>query len=137
MDSQTLQLSGSLAAILVLAGIAWVLRLGQTPRIEGEARAVALAREADSGFDPVEAALSGDGAAALLADSQGRIMVLRPHGTHFAGRILDHGTRAAAEGGMLTIIPADRRYGPVTLDLGDSAQAWESRIQTLQRPLNA
>ena len=71
MDSQLLQLGGSLLAILVLAGIAWALKLGQPRTIDTAERALALAREADTAFDPSEAAVGRDGSAAILADSAG------------------------------------------------------------------
>ncbi|MEL7739428.1 hypothetical protein AAG614_13680 [Citromicrobium bathyomarinum] len=133
MDTQLLQLGGSLLAILVLAGIAWALKLGQPRTIDTAERACALAREADTAFDPSEAAVGRDGSAAILADSAGRIMVLRRHGTHFAARVLEPGTPAHSDGDILTIVPRDRRYGPVVLDLGPEAQAWASRIEALGR----
>ena len=123
MDSQLLQLGGSLLAILVLAGIAWALKLGQPRTIDTAERALALAREADTAFDPSEAAVGRDGSAAILADSAGRIMVLRRHGTHFAARVLEPGTPAHSDGDILTIVP----------DLGPEAQAWASRIEALGR----
>ncbi|WP_370177291.1 hypothetical protein [Alteriqipengyuania sp.] len=131
MEPQLLQLIGSLVAILVLAAIAWGLGLGRTAGIADEARALELAREADSGFEPASAAISSDGAAALITDDAGRIMVLRRHGAQFAARILVRGAAASRNGGVLTLDPADRRFGKVTLDLGDEAQAWVSRINAL------
>ena len=59
-------------------------------------------------------------------------MVLRPHGAQFAARVLDRAARAQSDGEILTIIPADRRYGKVTLDLGSEVQAWETRIRALE-----
>lgn len=58
-------------------------------------------------------------------------MVLRGHGTHFAGRILEAGAAARIENGVLTVTPTDARFGTVTLDLRDAAQTWESRIESL------
>ncbi|MEL7690265.1 hypothetical protein [Citromicrobium bathyomarinum] len=137
MEGQTLQLIGSLAAILVLAGIAWALKLGHSTRIEGAQHAMALASEADSGFDPVEAAVSRDGDGAIVADKAGRIMVLRGHGAQFAGRVLEPGSATQVETHSLIVTPADRRYGPVTLDLGDEAQAWALRIDALHKQPDA
>ena len=45
MEGQTLQLIGSLVAILVLAAIAWALKLGRSANIEGAQPAMALASE--------------------------------------------------------------------------------------------
>ena len=137
MDGQALQLIGSLAAILVLAGIAWALKLGRSTRIEDVQHAMALARDADSSFEPVEAAVSHDGVCAIIADAAGRIMVLRSHGAQFAGRVLEPGTATRIEGDSLTVTPADRRYGPVTLDLGEHAQTWARRIDALKTQQDA
>ena len=137
MEGQTLQLIGSLVAILVLAAIAWALKLGRSANIEGAQHAMALASEADSGFDPAEAAVSRDGASAIVADKTGRIMVLRSHGAQFAGRVLEPGSTTQVESHTLTVTPADRRYGPVTRDLGDQAQAWAARIDALHATQDA
>ncbi len=137
MDSQLLQLIGSLAAILVVTAIAWALKLGRTPAIADEDRAKALAREADSAFEPVSAHVSSDGTAAIIADATGRIMVLRRHGAQFAARVLGPGAHAERADSVLTVNPADRRFGPVTLHLGDEAQAWESRINALDSHTDA
>ncbi len=131
MDSQLVQLVGSLVAILVLAGIAWWLKLGQPDTITDTDRAFALAREADTGFEPTDAAVAQDGNAAILADSAGRIMVLRSHGAQFAARVLEPGARVTNEAGVLAIATTDRRFGTVRLDLGDAAQAWAARVDAL------
>lgn len=131
MDIEILQLIGSLVAILILAGIAWALKLGAAADIASSEDAMALAQEADSGFDPIEGASSRDGEGAIAADAQGRIMVLRRHGSHFAGRLLEPGAQGLLDGAILTVATTDRRYGRVTLDLGDEAQAWAMRIDAL------
>tara|TARA_B100000749_G_scaffold237182_1_gene195645 strand:- start:286 stop:699 length:414 start_codon:yes stop_codon:yes gene_type:complete len=132
VNGQALQLVGSLVAIMVLAGIAWALKLGRVSLIDDDRHAMALASEADSGFDPAEAAVSRDGRSALVGDHDGRIMVLRSHGAQFAGRVLEPGTATRIEGDSLTVTPAERRYGPVTLDLGEHAQTWARRIDALK-----
>ncbi|GAB5348897.1 hypothetical protein [Alteriqipengyuania sp. 357] len=137
MDPALLQLLGSLVAILVLAGIARALKLGGAPEIADEDHAMRLAREADSGFTPAEAARSRDASGAILADAQGRIMVLRRHGAHFAARVLQPGARARAEGDLLVVATTERRFGEVTLALGQAARTWESRIEALGSPGDA
>lgn len=137
MDSQLVQLGGSLAAILILAGIAWALKLGHPPRIEDEDHAKALSIEADTAFVPAQAGVCESGAAAILADPQDRIMVLRRHGTHFAGRVLEPGAVAQTEHGALTVIPTDRTYGTVTLQLGEHAQSWAARVDAVSRLYDA
>ena len=133
MDTQILVLGGSLAAILALAGIAWALRLGEPLRIDDPNHAKALAREADTAFAPAEAAVCEEGGAAIVADAAGRIMVLRRHGAHIAGRVLDPGASARVEHGTLTVVPTDRTYGPVALKLSEHAQSWAARVDGVSR----
>lgn len=137
MESQLLQLGGSLVAILALAGIAWALKLGHPPRIEDADHAKALAVEADTAFAPEQAVVCEGGGAAMLADARGRIMVLRRHGVHFAARVLEPGAQAQVEDGALTVIPTDRTYGPVTLQLGERAQSWAARVDAVSKAHDA
>lgn len=131
MNRELIQFGGSLAAILVLAGIAWALKLGGDRRIRDEAHTRELADEALCGFDPIEIALDEEGQAALARDAGGRIMLLRRHGAHFASRLLDAGSVARVEESKLIVTAGDRRFGTATLDLGDEADAWVRRIEAL------
>ena len=81
--------------------------------------------------------MSHDGVCAIIADAAGRIMVLRSHGAQFAGRVLEPGTATRIGGDSLTVTPADRRYGPVTLDLGEHARTWARRIDALKTQQDA
>lgn len=126
-----LQFAGSLLAILALAWIAARLKLGSDAPIHDAQHARELADEIDHGFDATEVAVSDDGRAALLRDVGGRVMVLRRHGAHFAGRIL--GPRAAAriEGDRLVVDTAEVRFGAVELSLGNGASAWVQAISAI------
>ncbi|MBX7541385.1 hypothetical protein [Qipengyuania sphaerica] len=130
LDPQILQFLGSLAAILVLAAIAWGLKLGPERRLEDEASARRAANEAVDGFEPQDVALDRNGRGALLQDGAGAILLLRPHGTHFAGRILGPSATARVEDGLLVIDTAEKRYGAARLDIVD-AQAWVKRIEAI------
>ena len=131
MDPQLLQFLGSLAAILVLAGIAWGLKLGPERKLDSEEDARRAADEAVDGFDAVHLSLDREGRGALLSDASGNILLLRPHGTHFAGRILTAAAKANAEGGTLIIDTAEKRYGAARLVL-DDAPAWVQRIKSIK-----
>lgn len=126
-----LQFLGSLAAILALAGLAWWLKLGAAPRLTDEAAARRAAEEAESGFDPVAVTLDREGRGALLRDRAGRILLLRAHGSHFAGRILPPHTRVTQDAGTLEIDPGERFYGRVSLAVED-APGWAQRIERLE-----
>ncbi|WP_369026579.1 hypothetical protein [Qipengyuania sp. RANM35] len=123
-----IQFLGSLAAILALAAIAWWLKLGPTPRLADREAALGAADEAVSGFLAVDCAIDEDGHGALLRDASGRILLLRPHGSHFAGRVLTRAATARIEGGTLVIDTAEKRYGAARLKLAD-ASAWMQAIE--------
>ncbi len=131
MTAQALQFGGSLVAILVLAGVAHWLRLGGDTRIRDEAHLRALAEEAAYGFDPADIAIDRAGYAALARDADGRVMVLRRHGAHFAARLLDGHAHVRLDRNFLVVGTGDKRFGEVTLDLGDEAQAWAASLRRL------
>lgn len=126
-----IQLVGSLLAILVLAWIAHRLRLGGDTRIRSEGEARALADEAIHGFDPIDVAIDKAGMGALCRDAQGRVLLLRRHGSHFASRLLDSHAHARLDRGFLTLATSDRTFGSVTFDLGDDASAWAASLRRL------
>lgn len=127
-----LQFGGSLVAILALAWFARRLGLGGDPRIRSEDHARELADEAICGFEPVEFAIDRAGMGALLRDARGRVLLLRRHGAHFAGRLLDSHAHARLDRNFLTLATADRRFGSITLDLGSAAPAWAASLRRLQ-----
>ncbi|WP_095012190.1 hypothetical protein [Tsuneonella mangrovi] len=129
MEAKLIQLGASLLAILALAWIAYRLHLGGDARIRNEADARRLADEAVSGFVPVDFAIDRAGYAALLRDAAGRVLLLRRHGAHFAGRLLDGHTASRLDQQFLTIGTSDKRFGSVTLDLGPQAQAWAASLR--------
>lgn len=131
MSAQLIQLGASLLAILALALVAWKLGLGGDLRIRGEDHARELAEEAICGFEPEELAIDRAGFGALLRDSAGRVMLLKRHGSHFAGRLLDGHTQSRLDRNFLTVGTSDRRFGEVTLDLGAQAQAWAASLRRL------
>ena len=128
---ELLQFGGSLLAILALAWIALKLGLGGDRRIRDEAELRVLAEEALCGFEPVELAIDRAGLAALARDAEGRVMLLRRHGAHFASRLLDGHANVRLDRHFLIVGTSDRRFGEVTLDLGDDASAWAASLRRL------
>lgn len=126
-----LQLVGSLAAILLVAWLVKWVGLGADPRIRTEAQARALAEEAIYGFVAEEVALDRAGIGALLRDSAGRVLLLRQHGAHFAARLLDASSQARLDRNFLTIAPAEKTFGSITLDLGENAGKWAAGFRRL------
>lgn len=126
-----LQFLGSLVAIFALAGIAVWLKLGPSPRLADENAARIAAEEAVSGFDPVAIGMDRDGRGAILSDAAGRVLLLRPHGVHFAGRILTPAARAHQDGDALVIDTSEKRYGAARLVLDDPS-AWVDAIDAIK-----
>ena len=124
MTGQLLVFAGSLAGVGVLILISRALGLGRDARITDEDEARELADNAICGFDVRAIALDTRGHGALLTDAEGRIVLLAPHGAHFAARLLDRSTRATREDSRLTV-------EGTTLELGDDAGAWEKRLASL------
>lgn len=123
------QTAASLVAILALAGLAWWMKLGGTPRLDSEAAVRRAAGEVEDGFAPV--AIAANAEAALARDASGRIMVIKRHGNRFAGRVLGPGARSEVLDdpgvAMLVVDPGEPRFGKVFLTLPD-AQAWADAI---------
>lgn len=126
-----IQLVGSLIAILVLAWLAHRLGLGGDARIRSEDEARALADEAVHGFEPAEVAIDKAGMGALCRDGEGRVLLLRRHGSHWASRLLDTHANTRLDRGFLTLATADRRFGSVTFDLGDKAAIWAASLRRI------
>lgn len=126
-----LQLAAALLTILLLGWLARKLQLGGDPRIADEDHARALADEAVCGFDTHAVALDRARIGALVRDSQDRVLLIRQHGSHFATRELTSHAGVRLDGRFLTITTQDKRFGTVTLDLGDQAQVWAASLRRL------
>ncbi|WP_247717894.1 hypothetical protein [Qipengyuania proteolytica] len=126
-----IQFLGSLFAILALAALARWLKLGPEPRLESDEAAREAADEAISGFVPLRIGRDRDGRGALLSDSTGRVLLLRPHGTMFAGRLLTARASAHIELDVLVIDTAERRFGTARLTLDDPS-AWMQAIAAIK-----
>lgn len=114
-------LAGSLVAVLALAGVAHLLKLGGDARIdEQEARELASAQ----GFDVAEIALDRVGMGALLRDGANRFMIVRRHGAHFVAQQLTPRVEARLDHRFLSI-------GQITLDLGDQAGSWAASLRRM------
>jgi hypothetical protein len=114
-----IQLGGSLVAILALAGVARMLRLGES-RITDADTACRMAEELLAGFEARRAIVSADGSAALVAGN-GTVAVLKRHGAKVAARRLipPLRLRPAVEG--VGVDTGERMFGVIVLhDVTDS-----------------
>ncbi|RGP41666.1 hypothetical protein BPTFM16_01973 [Altererythrobacter insulae] len=127
---EIVQFLGSLVAIFALAGLAWWLKLGGRPKLDSEAAAIVAANEVMDGFSPRRTSVDLAGQGAILQDQDGRVLVLKPHGNKFAGRILSDTASAQTAGTVLEIRSGERRYGTVSLEIED-ARIWADRVNAL------
>ncbi|MGN6268397.1 MAG: hypothetical protein ACTHM0_00715 [Sphingomonas sp.] len=112
-----LQLAASLAAILILAGLAWALKLGRAGfegSIDTPEQAIEAAEQALAGFHAIGALIGDDRAAALVAGAHGRVAVIKRHGARLAVREVRWDRVRATYAGML-VETGDRRFGSVTV----------------------
>ena len=110
----TWQLAGSLAAILILAGIAWALRLGRDARLTSPEEAAAAAEAALAGFETQDVVLGADGAGALAVGVDGRLAAIKRHGARAAVREVRWAAiRSVPQGAIVET--KERRFGTVLL----------------------
>ncbi|HQS69558.1 MAG TPA: hypothetical protein PLM58_08010 [Novosphingobium sp.] len=129
--TMALQALTSLAAILLVVWLTRRLRLGGDPRILSEQQACQLAEEAICGFNAQSVAVDRAGIGALVRDALGRVMIIRQHGSHFAARLLTSHAHVRLDERFLTLATDDRRFGTITLDLGDQAAVWAASLRRL------
>lgn len=124
------QSGASSLAILALYGLARFLGLGGKPTLSDQDRLRAVADEVDSGFSIDQQAVDRSGTGALVKDAGGRIMVIKRHGNHFAGRILSKGAKVREEVDALVVDCGEARFGRVRLSI-DNPASWADAINRL------
>ncbi len=128
-----IQLGASVAAVLFVVWLVKTMGLGADPRIADEAHAIRLAEEAEAGFGGVEVARDRAGFAAIVRNREGRQMLVRAHGNHFAARPIDAKVIGRLDKDFLTLTMPERTFGAVTLHLGKDAGMWASRMREIGR----
>ena len=126
-----IQLGASLVAVLFVAWLVKRIGLGADPRIADADHAIRLAEEAEAGFKGIEVARDRAGFAAIVRNAEGRMMLVRAHGNHFAARPVDAATVGRLDKEFLTLTGPERTFGAVTLQLGKDAGMWASRMRDL------
>jgi hypothetical protein len=121
----------SLAMTYGLYALAHALRLGGDVRIADADHAARLAEATIAGFDASEIALDRARIGALVRNRAGRVLLIRRHGARFVGRELTSHDGIRLDRNCLTLETGDSRFGPLTLDLGASAQIWAASLRRL------
>lgn len=116
------QLGGSIAAILVLGGLAWGLKLGRNTVIADRAEAMLLAEDGLSGFEADRAWISREGRAAVVLGRDRSLAVLCVRGANpVVRRLLAPVCRA--EGAAVVVVIGERWLRHATIDLADAEEA--------------
>ena len=107
-------LAGSVVAVLGLAGLARLLKLGGEGKVDDAGAAAKAAEDALPGFAAEGAMVSDDDRAAIIAGAHGRVAVVKAHGANLAVReVAWSAVRSTHEG--LEVETGDRRFGLITL----------------------
>lgn len=109
-------LAGSLAGVLALAAIAWLMGLGGGAIGDGD-EAMRTAEAACSGFRAERAFVSRDGRAALVEGADGDLVLLKVHGVHVAARRLERPVAAEASADGVDVATSEHMFGRVRLVL--------------------
>ena len=120
--SQIAVLGGSLAAILLLALAAKLLRLGGA-RLQAGSEACEVAEATFADFEAKRVWLDIGGASAVVAGKDGSYALVRRHGAHFIGRRSEQLARAEANGPVVTIPSGERLLRPFVITLESSEEA--------------
>lgn len=122
-------LAGSLAAVLVVAGLVKLLGLGRGSALD-EATACQVAADIYIGHRFASAVVAGDGRTALVEGSAGEIALVRPHGDKWVARLLPVPVKAHAQGDALIIAAGETMFGATMLTLGAAdAARWAAKLQ--------
>lgn len=127
---QLAQFLASLGAILALAYVARRLGLGTASVLAGPDEAARVFDEVCPGFRAVQSAIDRDGKGAIARDAQGHVLVVRQHGSQFAGRLLAPASRTRIEGDALVVETGERRFGAVSLHLANPLD-WARAVERL------
>lgn len=125
-----LQFAGSLVAIFALYGLARWLKLGGKVVLGSDEDVRLAAGEVVDGYEAQRISISRGGRAALANDDQGRIMMIKRHGNHFAGRLLSNAASVHEEVDALLVDSGEARFGSVRLALDDPGY-WADAINRL------
>jgi DNA helicase HerA-like ATPase len=124
------KIAASLLAIYGLYLFARKLGLGGDVRIRDAAHADQLVRESLITFAATDIIIDKAGMSALLRDTDGRMVLVRKHGSHFVASLVPRTAMARLDKNFLTIVmPAGGGSAKITLNLGDKAQYWASAMR--------
>jgi hypothetical protein len=112
----------SVGGVALTVWLAWWLGGPVRPALS-PAAAIAIADAALTGIDADDAVVDRAGRAALVMARDGRMVLLKAMGDHWAVRILGNAARGTATGGRLVVDVAEPLFGRVLLEIGPNEAA--------------
>lgn len=109
---------GSLAGVLALAFIAWLLGLGGGG-IDDAAAAMQHAEDAVGDFAATGAVIAENGHGGLVFGDDGSVVLLKQHGVRIAARRMAPPIAAARVDGSVIVDSGERLFGRVVLPMDD------------------
>lgn len=124
-----LALAGSLASVLVVAGLVKLLGLGRGSALD-EATVFQVAADTFIGHAFTAAVVGADGRAGLAEGAASEIALVRAHGDKWVARLLAPPVDARVDGDALIIAAGETMFGATTLTIGAAAAArWAAKLQ--------
>lgn len=120
--SQLALLGGSLAAVLLLALVAFLLRLGGG-RLAGEDEARQVAEATFADFEAERAWLDIDGQSAVVAGRDDSLALVRRHGARFLTRRPPSPIQVSSEGPIVIVASGERLLRPFVITLASEREA--------------
>ncbi|TIX49365.1 hypothetical protein [Alteraurantiacibacter aquimixticola] len=124
-------IGATILAVLFLIGLARWLGFAGKPQLTDEAEAAALAASLPGGFAARDIALDCVGHGALLADADGRVAVIIPHGAHFMVRLAGPGLSVTRDATGITLVDPLWKF---QLAIEDDQGFW---IESLEKAIAA
>ena len=122
------QLGGSILAIALMVWMIARLRFGMEPDTLSEAEACAIADDAYGGFASADIILGKNGRCALLRSPDGRMALIRPHGSRYLAIPIDRGASTSMQDNGLTLRMGGRDW---VMAEDSRAHAWGKEIADL------
>lgn len=120
--NQLALLGGSLAAVLLLALVALLLRLGGA-RLGSESEACEVVEASFADFEADKVWLDIDGQSAVVAGKDGSHALVRRHGAQFIARKLVPPADVSAEGPVVLVASGERLLKPFVITLESASEA--------------
>ena len=122
----------SLTAIFILAGLAKWWKLGVTAKTDVRKQLELSIAETAQNFIVQKLHYDEGSKGALALDTKGRVLLLKAHGSKFAGRVLGPQSSVRNHKGCLSVNSGEKMFGTITFKMSDKKlEYWANAINKL------